>query len=199
MNAPIRVAGGLVCTILLVQSAAWAVDPATDQYNFATGLFTSGRYKLAVEEYRAFLTKYPTHAKAGDAQFFLAQSCFHLKDYTKTLEAYRATVSKHASNKHIAEARYGVGECLVLLKRHKEAVPALRAYLSAHAKHALCEYALCRLGDSLLHERQYAEGRQGLHAAGGRVAPERPAHGLHVQPGRMPLRPGRLREGGVGV
>src|SRR6476469_1978313 len=63
------------------------VDPAAKKLLKASGLFNSGLFKLAAQEYTDFLQQFPTHAEATNARYALAICNYRQQAYEPAIEA----------------------------------------------------------------------------------------------------------------
>src|SRR4051812_24371592 len=63
------------------------VDPAAKKLLKASGLFNSGLFKLAAQEYTDFLQQFPTHAEATNARYALAICEYRQQAYEPAIEA----------------------------------------------------------------------------------------------------------------
>ena len=107
-------------------AAAAAPAPGQDQLDFANGLFGRGFFTEAVEEYEAYLAKYPSGDQAGTAWFRLGQAAYATEKYDKALPAFEKAASLAEDPATKAQAQLGRGESLYFLKRPAEAVEFLK-------------------------------------------------------------------------
>jgi len=106
-----------------IQSWAQAGDPGLDLYYNANSLCHRRFYKQAVDEYKRFLTKYPTHAKVPLAKWGMAISYYYL---TKAKEA-EPLLAELAGNKLIkaqGQLHNLWGSCLLELNKPDQAEKA---------------------------------------------------------------------------
>ena len=97
-----------------------ADDEAMSLYYSANSLCSRNLFKLAVTEYKEFLTKYPNHAKAPKAQWGLAVALYNLGD----LKQAEPLLGKLAKNLKIVEQDqlHNVwGSCLLEMDRLPDA------------------------------------------------------------------------------
>ncbi len=59
-----------------------------DLLNQAHTLFEQGQYARAAEQYKQFVFRYPTDPRVDEAQFYLAECYFRLKDYDQAIAEY---------------------------------------------------------------------------------------------------------------
>jgi outer membrane protein assembly factor BamD len=87
----------------------------------------AGNYVLAVAAYREFLTLYPSHPRASEAQFQAAEAYFRQKnspgrDQTPTLQAleeYQRLLDVYPESPQVEVARERIRECRQGLARHE--------------------------------------------------------------------------------
>jgi len=107
-------------------------DPALEQYYNANSLCQRHFYKLAAEEYRDFLKKYPTHAKAAKVRWGLAICLYNMGE----LKEAEPLLAKLAGDKEVAaqEQLHNLwGACLLEQKRLGDAEKAF-AWTIANGK-----------------------------------------------------------------
>ena len=108
----------LVTAVLAGGAPAWAQakdDEALDLYYSANSLCSRRFYKLAANEYKEFLTKYPTHAKAPKAQWGLALALYSMGDL-KQAEPLLAKLAKSPSIAEQDQLHNLWGSCLLEMK-----------------------------------------------------------------------------------
>ncbi|MCY2924750.1 MAG: tetratricopeptide repeat protein [Planctomycetota bacterium] len=62
------------------------VDPAIKQLVAANGLFKQDLFKLAAEEYEAFLKNYPSHVEVPSARYGLAICRYQLTEHAEAIK-----------------------------------------------------------------------------------------------------------------
>ena len=108
------------------EAAAAAPAPGQDQLDFANGLFGRGFFDEAVEEYEAYLAKYPSGEQSGTAWFRLGQSAYATEKYEKALPAFEKAAATAEDPTTKVQAQLGRGESLYFLKRPAEALEILK-------------------------------------------------------------------------
>ena len=95
-------------------------DPGEGIYFSANALYNRGLYKLAVDEYEAFLKNFPQHAKASQARLGLALSHYGAGDHAKA-EPLLAAAGQAAKGDTAVQLMLMRGQCLLALDRAAEA------------------------------------------------------------------------------
>lgn len=93
-----------------VTSSAQRVTTAPQQqeYDAAFNLMKQGLYDRAVKAFRAFLVKYPDSGLADNAQYWIAEGNYVLRNYKLALEEFTKVVQDPHSSK-VADALLKVG------------------------------------------------------------------------------------------
>ena len=147
-----------------------AADRADDDYNMAVWLYANRKYDLAVEEFRAFLSKYPDHAKTAEAMLGLSGALVHLKtgdkavgdtigEAVKVLEDLRKRFPKFERG---AEVLFQLGQAQATRGKAKEAAAAFRELSTSKGDSYLVEWAAIRLGEVLVALRDYKDASAAL-------------------------------------
>ncbi|HEX7378862.1 MAG TPA: tetratricopeptide repeat protein [Pirellulales bacterium] len=133
----------------LLATAAQA-GPAEDQYAVAAGHYKEKRWKFAAEEFQAFLAKFPEHAKAVHAQYYLGETLLQLRQFDKAAETFAAFAQRWPRDAHATRARFRLGEALYFAAKFDQAKTALEMFVRAAPSDPLSGYALAYLGDMAL-------------------------------------------------
>ena len=115
----------LTLVSLLTSGWVWSQsnDPALDSYYAANALYNKNLYELAIDEYRAFIAKYPRHEKILHAKFGLAFALYNLGRY-KEAEPYFAELSREQDAPKKEQIYNFWGQCLLILGRPADAEAA---------------------------------------------------------------------------
>ncbi|HVS11556.1 MAG TPA: tetratricopeptide repeat protein [Planctomycetota bacterium] len=150
------------CLVLCAAALAPAASarpqaPAEEQYQFVAGLSEKGLHELAAKEARAFLERYPRHAKASLARYRLASSLYELRRTEEALVEYRRLAALPAFE-FAAEVLFRLGQCELAGGRHAEAAQAFERTLAA-GKEYLVVPATFYLGEARFREGRHAEAQ----------------------------------------
>lgn len=72
--------------------------------------FGKGRYLRAVDNFQRVLSNYPGFAEVAEAQYYLAESFFHLEEYVSAVFEYERLVDTYPSSARLVESQYKIGE-----------------------------------------------------------------------------------------
>ncbi len=127
-------------------SAAGA-DEAGDQYAVAAGHYARTRWGLAVEEFEAFLERYPEHAQTGPALFFLGEALVQQGKFEKAGVHFQSLLANHPDSGYIRLAKFRASEAIYLQGDLKLARQRLTAFSDEYPTDALHEYVLPYLAE----------------------------------------------------
>ena len=91
---------------------------------FESGLadYNRGNIESARTLFQDYLALYPTHARAAEAQLFLAETYFAAAEYEEGAKQFAEVYSKYPLSKQASDALYKQGMCLLELRSLNEAV-----------------------------------------------------------------------------
>ncbi len=110
---------GPVPTTAVVQPASLpreerVVRPAPEaerQYDAALALLKKGEHGEAVLEFLDFLTRYPTHRLAANAQYWIGQAYYDQHDFGQAALEFEKVLDHGAPNGKVADALLMIGLC----------------------------------------------------------------------------------------
>ena len=123
-------------------------------YQVAWCSFKSRKYKDAVSGFTRFLSSYPAHPKAVEAQYWLAEAEYQGGDFKGALKQYQilAGVAKHP---HREEGMYGIGWSYFRLGDFPRAIGAFEQLILAYPSGKFSFDARLRLGDCYFQQKDY--------------------------------------------
>ncbi len=157
LTLPIRVL--LLCVVLLSARTVQA-DEATDDYNFAAGLYKNEKWVLAEEAFQKFLTKHSKHQRAPRARYYLGLTQRENKKLPAARDTLRSFVADFEKSEDATLARFVIGECSYELNDFAAAVTEFTQFekaIQANAQVPEYEVALTYLGDSYRRLKKYPE------------------------------------------
>lgn len=114
-------------------------------YDAAFNLLKNGRYKEASEAFRKFVEQHPDGPYADNAQYWLGESRYVMRDFEAALDAFRRVPDEFPDSAKIPDARLKVGYTLYELDRIDEARSALQTVIDEHPNSAVARLAEERL------------------------------------------------------
>lgn len=86
-------------------------DPAEARaaYNRAFDLLKEAQYEAAISALKAYLRDYPGSDDAGNAQYWLGEAYFVMRDYEQAIEAYQTLINNYPGSSQVPQARLKIG------------------------------------------------------------------------------------------
>jgi TolA-binding protein len=106
-------------------------DEAVQSYRKAATLHGAGRYSDAMLAFTGFLEKYPDHALAGSAQFYVGDCYFKQKEFKLAAAELERVLTSYDRSAHVADSLQELAEAEEQLKqpekaaRHRQQLSAL--------------------------------------------------------------------------
>jgi tol-pal system protein YbgF len=94
-------------------------------YQAAFDLLKDGKYTEAVSAFRQYLTTFPDSALADNAQYWLGEAHYVLKQYPDALRAFRTVLEKYPDSRKTPDALLKIGYAAYEMKSWAEARSAL--------------------------------------------------------------------------
>jgi len=122
-------------------------------YNAAFTQYNLGRHPEAVQLFRSFLSAYPKHDLADNAQYWIGECHFARREYEQAVGEFQRVVDDYPGGNKVPDAFVKKGLSLLALNRRDEAVESLRTVLEAFPKSDAAAYARQRLVEIQKGER----------------------------------------------
>lgn len=115
---------GVVSTVLALFllgligcNSATRVQSQDPNFRFNRGkeYFGKGKYYKAIDDFNFVVLNNPGDTRADDAQLFIADAHFEVKEYMVAASEYRRLIQKYPESPLVEQARYKLGLCLVQL------------------------------------------------------------------------------------
>jgi tol-pal system protein YbgF len=109
-------------------------DPVPENRAFeaAYGLFKAGNHANAVKAFQEFLKKYPDSVHVLNANYWLGNAQFALKDYQGALDTYQGLLKDFPDTPKTADVLYGIAGCQQGLKRPVAARKTLKQLIAQY-------------------------------------------------------------------
>ncbi len=92
--------------------------------------YLRGNIDVARAQFMDYLALYPTHGKAGEAQFYLAETYYSAADYEEAARQFDQVYKRYPLSKSVPDSFYKKGLSLTRLRgREDEAIKALESVL----------------------------------------------------------------------
>ncbi|MDP2693344.1 MAG: tol-pal system protein YbgF [Gallionella sp.] len=109
-------------------------DPTAENRAFeaAYGLFKGGSHENAVTAFQEFLKNYPESVHAPNANYWLGNAQFMLKDYKNALGTYQGLLKAFPGMPKAAEVLFNIAGCQQELKQGAAAQKTLKQLIAKH-------------------------------------------------------------------
>jgi len=109
-------------------------DPAPENRAFevAYGLFKGGKHADAVKAFREFIKKYPDSVHVANANYWLGNAQFALKDYKSALHTFQGLLKAFPDSSKAADVLLNTAECQLELKQAAAAKKTLKQLASKY-------------------------------------------------------------------
>ncbi len=136
------------------QTGLQATTPAQQQdYDAAFGLMKQGFYDRAIKAFRAFIVKYPNAALADNAQYWIAEGNYVMRNYKLALEEFKKVLAKYPNSTKAQDAMLKVGYVEYELGSYGKARKALHDVIARYPNTTAAKLAATRL------DKMQKEGR----------------------------------------
>ncbi len=169
---PIMRVGLLFMALLVWVSCAGRVDTSKmgpdSHFEYAKKLFDKGKYYDALTEFTVLVLKYAGNPVIDDAQYFLAETQFKMKEYLVAAVEYQKLIDSYPESPYVTLAEFKVGLCYYKLSLRPEldqeytykAIRRFQQFIEEHPKHELRKEA-----QKLIDELHVKLGKKKLLAA----------------------------------
>ena len=81
----------------------------TSAFNFAYNDYLNGKYELAVAGFQRFVKDFSGTSLAPNAQYWLGESYYNLKDYGRAIQTFEFLVAEYPGNEKVPASLYKLG------------------------------------------------------------------------------------------
>jgi tol-pal system protein YbgF len=111
---------------------AMGTSGADRAFAAAMNTFRSGEHGQAVLDFTDFLARYPEHALAPRAQFWIGEAYFRQRDYAQAIVEFRKVVDAAPGSPSAAEAWVKIGQAHAMLRQRPAAASAWERVVREH-------------------------------------------------------------------
>ncbi len=116
-----------------------------ESYQNALAFLQEGRYQEAVTVFRQFLAAYPSSSLAANAQYWLGESHYVLRNFERAIDEFSTVIDRYPSSTKIADAKLKIGYCQYELGRWQDARASLTSVVNDYPKTTAANLASKRL------------------------------------------------------
>ncbi len=142
-------------TAVGVLNAESSTDDATDDieetlgeqesYQAALSILKSGRYEDAIQAFQVFLINYPQSGFAANAQYWMAEAYYVLKDFQAAVTQFQKVISAYPDSRKVSDAYLKIGFSYYEMKEWSKAQEALEKVITDYADSTAARLAQRRL------------------------------------------------------
>lgn len=107
---------------------------AENDYRVAVDLVKAGKHDEAVAALRTFVSRYPQHDYADNAQYWLGESYYAAKDYPRALVEFRTVIETYPRGNKVPDALLKVGYCYQAMGQTQKARAVLEQVVNLYPK-----------------------------------------------------------------
>ena len=163
----------LVAALLFCLSPPVVGGEAEDAYAVAVGHYSSGRWKLAEQEFAQFLQQYPDHSNAATAILFEAEAQVQQGNHAAARQGFALFLQREPDHRFANHATFRVAETAHLTGDREAACRELEHFRDRYPEDKLNAYALSYLGEISLSKGELEKADQ-LYAESLRRFPQGP-------------------------
>jgi tol-pal system protein YbgF len=147
--APVSPSGGAAtpATPTVQRPAAPASEgsPNKRAYDSALGAYRAGDYQGAIAAFEAFVKRYPRDPLAPNAQYWIGDAWFNLRDFRAAANAQQALISTYPDSPKVPDAMLNLSSSQIALGDSAAARKTLEELVSRHPQTDAAERARQRL------------------------------------------------------
>ena len=117
------------------------------EYDAAFGLMKQGMYERAAKSFREFLTKHPQSELAGNAQYWIGEAQYVVRNFKLALEEFTRVIDKYPTNAKVPDAMLKIGYVHHELGNIEKARQTLQLVVKSYPNTTSAKSAEKRLAD----------------------------------------------------
>lgn len=146
-GAGVDQASSLAATAAPATGANTNVDPQLEQaaYTAAFNVLKDGQYKQSIAAFNSFMQQYPQGQYAGNAQYWIGEAYYVLRDYTRAITEFTAVLNSYPDSPKRADAMLKVGFAYYELQEWLKSQQALSDLVAQYPQSTAAQLAKNRL------------------------------------------------------
>ncbi len=126
-------------------ASAQQVLTEQEGYQSALAILKKGRYEEAIEAFQAYLNAYPMSEYAANAQYWMAEAYYVLKDYQTAIAQFKKVTVAYPDSRKVPDAYLKIGFSFYEIKDWRNARVALERIVSDYGSATAARLAKRRL------------------------------------------------------
>lgn len=118
---------------------------AKKEYDAAFALLKQGLYEKASRSFRSFVKRYPDHKLAGNAQYWIGEANYVMRNFKVALKEFKKVPAKYPKSNKVADARLKIGYVYYELEDWSKASKTLKSVIKSYPNTRVSKYAENRL------------------------------------------------------
>jgi tol-pal system protein YbgF len=127
------------------RSAASTVSGEQKEYDKAFGYMKKGQYKEATRAFRGFLSHHPKSKLASNAQYWVAEANYVVRNFKIALEEFNKVVNQYPKSSKVSDAKLKIGFSYYELENWRQARESLSDVTRRYPKSRVAKSAKRRL------------------------------------------------------
>lgn len=123
-------------------------DTVLQEYQAAYELYRQGRVVEARMAFEAFVSRYPKHSYADNAQYWVGECLYDQKDFEGARRAFLRVLTDHPDGNKVPDAMVKVGLCDRALGRHEDALRMFRTVMLTYPESDAAAVAMRLAGET---------------------------------------------------
>jgi tol-pal system protein YbgF len=112
-----------------------------EAYSRAYRSIREKKNKKAILQFREFLRQFPKSRLAANAQYWLGESYYDMRNFPTSLKEFQKVISRYPGSRKVPDALYKKGVTYLSLKNSGKATRAFKTLIKRYPKHPLTEKA----------------------------------------------------------
>jgi tol-pal system protein YbgF len=126
------------------QAQPRTIEPS-EAYRQAKSDFDKGNFDLALAGFQNYIAQFPAASQADNAQYWIGECYYALKDFRKSISAFSKVISEHPKSDKVAGAKLKIGLAYLNEKNSAKAKQYLNKVIKEHPGTNEAEIAKDRL------------------------------------------------------
>ena len=103
-----------------------------DAYMKAFGLYSTNRFRAAIDAFTRFLVTYPASEYAVNAQYWIGECYYTSREYSRAIEEFTKVSTRYPHGKKVPDAMLKIGFALISLNQQDKAREVLAALVKEY-------------------------------------------------------------------